>query len=43
MMVVGVGLAFVYYYTGSLISAMVAHSVINTSKILMLFWGVSLM
>jgi membrane protease YdiL (CAAX protease family) len=41
MIVVGVGLAFVYYSTGSLISAMVAHSVINTSKILMLFWGVS--
>lgn len=41
MMVVGVGLAFVYYWTGSLVSAIVAHSVINTSKILMLFWGVS--
>lgn len=41
MMIVGVGLAFVYSYTGSLISAMVAHSVINTSKIVMLFWGVS--
>ncbi len=41
MMVVGIGLAFVYYSTGSLVSAIVAHSVINTSKILMLFWGVS--
>ena len=41
MIVVGVGLAFVYYSTGSLISAMIAHSVINTSKILMLFFGIS--
>ena len=41
MIVVGVGLAFVYYSTGSLISAMIAHSVINTSKILMLLFGVS--
>ena len=41
MMVVGVGLAYVYYSTGSLLSAMIAHSVINTSKILMLFFGVS--
>jgi len=43
MIVVGVGLAFVYDSTGSLISAMIAHSVINTSKILMLFFGISLM
>jgi len=42
MMVVGIGLAFVYYWSGSLISAIIAHSVINTSKILMLFFGVSL-
>ena len=41
MIVVGVGLAFVYYWTGSLISAMIAHSIINTSKILMLFFGIS--
>lgn len=41
MMVVGIGLAFIYNWTGSLISAMVAHSVINISKILMLFLGVS--
>ena len=41
MIVVGMGLAFVYDSTGSLISAIVAHSVINTSKILMLFFGVS--
>jgi membrane protease YdiL (CAAX protease family) len=40
MMVVGMGLAFVYYSTGSLVSAIVAHSVINTSKILLLFFGI---
>jgi len=42
MMVVGMGLAFVYNSTGSLISAMIAHGVINTGKILMLFFGISL-
>ena len=42
MMVVGIGLAFVYDWTGSLFSAMIAHSVINTGKILMLFFGISL-
>ncbi|EAX48983.1 Abortive infection protein [Thermosinus carboxydivorans Nor1] len=42
MMVVGVGLALLYYWTGSLISAVVAHSFINTSKILMLFLGIPL-
>lgn len=41
MLVVGVGLAYVYYSTGSLVSAIVAHGVINTSKLLMLFWGIS--
>jgi membrane protease YdiL (CAAX protease family) len=41
MIVVGVGLAFVYYWTGSLISPIIAHSVINTSKIIMLFLGIS--
>lgn len=39
MMVVGVGLALLYYFTGSLISAMTAHAFINVSKILMLFIG----
>lgn len=43
MVIVGLGLAFVYYSTGSLISAMVAHSVLNTSKILMVFLGISLL
>ncbi|MPL65631.1 hypothetical protein SDC9_11295 [bioreactor metagenome] len=42
MMVVGTGLALLYYYTGSLISAMVAHSFINTSKIVMIFLGIPL-
>ena len=42
IIVVGVGLAFVYDRTGSLVSAMVAHSVINTAKLLMVFFGVSL-
>lgn len=42
MMVVGTGLALLYYYTGSLISAMVAHSFINTAKIVMIFLGIPL-
>lgn len=42
MMVVGTGLALLYYYTGSLISAMVAHSFINTTKIVMIFLGLPL-
>jgi len=41
MMIVGVGLALLYYWTGSLISGMVAHCVLNTSKIIMLFYGIS--
>jgi membrane protease YdiL (CAAX protease family) len=41
MIVVGVGLSFAYYWTGSLISAIVAHSIINTSKIIMLFLGIT--
>lgn len=43
MILVGMGLAFLYHWTGSLISTMVAHSVINTSKILMLFFHVTLL
>ncbi|MGI6092545.1 MAG: CPBP family intramembrane glutamic endopeptidase [Negativicutes bacterium] len=42
MMVVGTGLALLYYYTGSLISAIVAHSFINTTKIVMIFLGLPL-
>lgn len=41
MIVVGMGLAFVYHWTGSLVSGIVAHCVINTSKILMLFFNVT--
>ncbi|VBB08555.1 caax protease self-immunity [Lucifera butyrica] len=39
MVIVGMGLAMVYYWSGSLFSAIVAHAFINTSKILLLFWG----
>ena len=39
MMIVGVGLALLYYKTGSLISAIVAHSFVNSSKILMIYFG----
>lgn len=42
MMVVGMGLALLYYWTGSLISAIVAHSFINTAKMVMLFLGVTI-
>jgi membrane protease YdiL (CAAX protease family) len=43
MLVVGVGLAILYYRTGSLVSSIVAHSFINTSKIVMLFLGIPLL
>lgn len=42
MILVGMGLAFVYHWTGSLVSGIVAHCVINTSKILLLFFNVTL-
>lgn len=42
MILVGMGLAFLYYKTGSLVSAIIAHSFINTSKILMIFFGIPL-
>ena len=42
MILVGMGLAFIYYWTGSLVSGIVAHSGINTSKILMLFFNITL-
>jgi membrane protease YdiL (CAAX protease family) len=41
IIVIGVGLALLYYWTGSLVSSIVAHSFINTSKVLMIFFGVS--
>ena len=37
--IVGTGLALVYAWTGSLVSSIVAHSLINTSKIIILFLG----
>ena len=40
IMVVGFGLALLYYWSGSLVSAIVAHSIINTAKILMIFFGI---
>lgn len=43
MILVGMGLAFIYYWTGSLVSGIVAHSLINTSKILMLFFNITLL
>ena len=42
MLVVGFGLAILYYKTGSLISSIIAHAFINVSKILLLFLGVQL-
>lgn len=39
MLIVGIGLALLYYKTRSLMSAIVAHSFINTSKILMIYFG----
>lgn len=39
MMIVGIGLALLYFKTGSLISAIVAHSFINSSKIFMIYFG----
>jgi hypothetical protein len=41
MMVVGTGLALLYFWTGSLLSSIAAHSVINTAKIMMIFLNVS--
>ncbi|CUH96359.1 putative membrane protein [Propionispora sp. 2/2-37] len=41
MMVVGTGLALLYSWRGSLISAIWAHAFVNISKMLMIFWGIS--
>jgi membrane protease YdiL (CAAX protease family) len=43
MMIGGMGLALLYYWTGSLVSSIVAHSLINIVKVLMLFWGMAIM
>lgn len=42
MMVVGTGLALLYYWSGSLISAIVAHSFVNTSKVVLLYLNIPL-
>jgi membrane protease YdiL (CAAX protease family) len=42
MVVVGVGLAVLYHWTGSLLASITAHSFINTAKIAMLFYNVTL-
>lgn len=43
MIIVGVGLALLYFWTGSLITSITAHSFINTSKIVMMYFGVPLL
>jgi len=40
MLVVGTGLALLYHATGSLLASITAHSFINTTKIVMLFYNV---
>jgi uncharacterized protein len=42
LMVVGTCLALLYYWTGSLVSAIVAHSVINSAKIMLIYFGFTL-
>ncbi|MDR3560045.1 MAG: type II CAAX endopeptidase family protein [Negativicutes bacterium] len=42
LMVVGTGLALVYHWTGSLTSSIIAHSVINSTKIVLLFLKIPL-
>jgi membrane protease YdiL (CAAX protease family) len=42
MIIVGIGFALLYFWTGSLITSITAHSFINTSKIVMMYLGVPL-
>lgn len=42
MLVVGTGLALLYHWTGSLLASIAAHSFINTTKLVMLFYNVPL-
>ncbi|MBP2655151.1 MAG: Abortive infection protein [Firmicutes bacterium] len=42
IIVVGTCLALLYYWTGSLVSAIIAHSVINSAKIMLIYLGVTL-
>lgn len=43
MIIVGIGFALLYFWTGSLITSITAHSFINTSKIVMMYLGVPLL
>lgn len=42
IIIVGIGLTLLYHWSGSLLSAIVAHSLINTSKVLLVFFGIPL-
>jgi len=42
IIVVGVGLALLYFWTGSLLSSIIAHSFINSTKVILLFLGIPL-
>jgi membrane protease YdiL (CAAX protease family) len=42
LIIVGAGLALLYYLTGSLVSAIIAHSFINTTKMLLIFFNIPL-
>jgi len=42
MIIVGIGFALLYYWTGSLITSITAHSFINSSKIVMMYLGLPL-
>lgn len=42
MLVVGVSLALLYARSGSLLQVMVAHAVINQTKLLAFYWGIAL-
>lgn len=37
--VVGVGLATIFYLTGSLLPGIIAHGLVNSSRLLMVYWG----
>lgn len=41
MIIVGIGFALLYFWTGSLLTSITAHSFINTTKIVMMYMGVS--
>lgn len=37
--VVGAGLAVIYYLTGSLLPGIIAHGLVNSTRLLMVYWG----